>query len=78
MRSRSLLLAAAVAMGLTAGLGRAMAPSSLDGSPAPLAFGGFGSGRAGKGKGRRPHHSSDRFVAQDKRDARKQRNRARA
>ncbi len=37
-----------------------------------------GYGSPGKGKGRRPHHSSARFVAQDKRDARKARNRSRS
>lgn len=31
--------------------------------------------RPGKGKNRRPRHSSSRFVAMDKRDARKSRNR---
>ena len=37
----------------------------------------MGSGSPGKGKGRRPRHSSARFVAQDKREARKARNRSR-
>lgn len=31
----------------------------------------------GKGKGKRPSHTSSRFVAQDKRDSRKRRNRQR-
>lgn len=59
-------------------LGMAGAPVSIrmpQGGYAPPSFGGYS--RIGKGKGRRPRHSSSRFVAQDKRDASKRRNRSR-
>lgn len=55
----------ALAMALAAGLGGAETPLDLS---APLP-------RPGKWKGRRPHHSSRRFVAMDKREARKARRR---
>ena len=70
---------------LMAGLLAASAPGLAGGAVAlsrapdvgyaPPSLGGGGS--IGKGKGKRPHHSSARFVAQDKRDARKARNRSR-
>lgn len=69
------LLAAAVAMSLAA---PAAANAELGLRRQPDIEGGpiFGpSARKGKGKGKRPHHPSRRFVAQDKREARKARRR---
>lgn len=40
---------------------------------APMLYSVGGSGRPGKGKNRRPHHTSKRFVAMDKREARRRR-----
>ena len=86
MQTNKHLVALAIAAGLHGALGGAMVPKRqepvpniglrlLDGSPAPMPqFGMMRRGR-GKGKGRQPRHSSVRFVAQDKRDARKARNR---
>lgn len=73
-----LALAALVAGSMAGISGPALAlrGRTADVGPMPIpAFGGGGS--AGKGKGKHPHHSSARFVAQDKRDARKRRNRNR-
>ena len=74
--NRVALLSALLASGAS-GMGAAVelrrAPEI--GYAPPILSGGGGS--IGKGKGKRPHHSSARFVAQDKRDARKARNRSR-
>lgn len=70
------LLAAMVAS--SAPMSGAMVLRARDEPPMVSATSAFGTGfSVGKGKGRRPHHSSARFVAQDKRDARKARNRSR-
>jgi hypothetical protein len=86
MTTSSRMIALAMAAGLTASLGNSLAPgrgmrvapnagvSLLDGNAAPMPPGGW-RGSVGKGKGRRPRHPSNRYVAQDKRDALKARSR---
>lgn len=72
---KKVLIAATLAAAAFSGPGSALAIRSSD-EPAQGPFLPT-YGRPGKGKGKRPHHSSSRFVAQDKRDARKARNRRR-
>lgn len=73
MNSR--LLGMAVAMSLAAPAA-AMAEVGIRNAPEPLLSAAGGSwGRKGKGKGKRPYHTSSRFVAMDKREARRRRNR---
>lgn len=58
-------------------MGGAMVLRARDEPPSVSATSAFGTGfSVGNGKGRKPRHSSARFVAQDKRDARKARNRS--
>lgn len=73
MSRNRVLVAAAAAMALAAPMaGAEVAINPRPSGPEPT----LGSwGKPGKGKGRRPHHISRRFVAMDKREARKARNR---
>ena len=71
------LLGLAVAAGLAApAMAQAEVVSRSEPAQGPLLLPGYGS--KGKGKGKRPYHPSRRFVAMDKRDARKARNRRRS
>lgn len=77
MKARSLLaVAAAAALAAPAAAVPVQIIRGIQDSGLMPSVGGW-SGR-GKGKGKRPHHRSSRFVAQDKRDARKRRNRSRS
>lgn len=74
--NRVAALAALLAAGMAGGGAVAVQPRIND---APIGYMPTPSsgGSIGKGKGKRPRHSSARFVAHDKRAARKARNRAR-
>lgn len=74
MSKKLLTVAAAMALAAPALQMGEVAIARQDPAPFPSFAGGF-SGRPGKGKNRKPHHSSRRFVAMDKREARKARNR---
>lgn len=69
MKNRTLMLAAAAALALPsmAEVDAMRTVVRQEWSPMPSVA------PLGKGKGRRPRHSSSRYVAQDKRDARKRR-----
>ncbi len=69
-------LVALMGMGLSGTVAAGGAVQLLDDREAPRIRTSSGSSR--KGDGKSPRHSSARFVATDKRDARKARNRARA
>ena len=72
---RSVLTAALAVAGASAGMGNNVVLKAQEAAQAPILLPGYS--KPGKGKGKRPYHSSKRFVAQDKRDARKARNRSR-
>ena len=73
---RSVLTAALAVAGASAGMGNNVnVLKAQEAAQAPILLPGYS--KPGKGKGKRPYHPSSRFVAQDKRDARKARNRRR-
>ena len=70
---RSALAAAVAIAGASAGMGNNVnVLRSQEAAQGPILLPGYS--KPGKGKGKRPYHPSSRFVAQDKRDARKARN----
>ena len=66
-------LAAMMALSMPTGGAVALSRGSSEGTP--MLYSNAYRSRPGKGKGRRPYHGSHRFVAMDKREARKARRR---